>query len=281
MESEIHLIKDLESLLRYLETSPVENNKLIGRVSRKLKAGPDDLNDDFYACRSQSGDVLACCHLKGERKLLFSTVGRNDLLPMSEYLTRHFPDLTEVEGPLDVITELVKTFGSDKRVKITGLNRKTLMLLNQAPAYEQAVSGHMDKITNQSGNFDDLLNIIRLFSRTTLGRDPDITRFVAEMERSEKVFYGWLHRGKLTAIAGFTRKVSSGRCISFVYTPEPYRRRGYAQSLISRMCRDLFVLGKVSFLYVEQANDRALSLYKKIGFTSVQDLADIKFDLNI
>lgn len=281
MESEMHLIKDLKSLLMYLETSPVENNKLIDRVSRKLKAGPDDLNDDFYACRSQSGDVLGCCHLKRERKLLFSTVRRQELLPMVGHLTRHFPDLTEAEGPLDVITELVKTFGSDKRVKMTPFNRKTLMLLNQAPAYKQVASGHLDKITNQSGYFEELLELIRQFCRTTLGRDPDFERIVAEIECSEKIFYGWFDEGILTAIAGFTRQVSAGRCISFAYTPEPYRRRGYAQSLISRMCRDLFGLGKVSFLYVEQANERALSLYKKIGFTSVQEWADIKFDLNI
>lgn len=197
MESEIHLIKDLESLLRCLETSPVENNKLIDRVSRKLKAGPDDLNDDFYACRSQSGDALACCHLKRERTLLFSTVGRNDLLPMPEHLARHFPDLIEVEGPLDIITELVKAFESDKRVKVTGLNRKTLMLLNRAPTYEQPASGHMDKITNQSGYFEDLLELIRQFSRTAMGKDPDVGRIVAEMERSEKIFYGWFHGGQI------------------------------------------------------------------------------------
>ena len=155
------------------------------------------------------------------------------------------------------------------------------MLLNQAPAYEQAASGHMEKISNQSGYFEDLLELIRQFSRTTLGRDSDVGRIVAEIERSEKIFYGWFHGVKLTSIAGFTRQVSAGRCISFVYTPEPYRRRGYAQSLISRMGLELFDSGKVSFLYVEQANERALSLYKKIGFTSVQEWADIKFDLNI
>lgn len=215
MESEIHLIKDLKSLLRYLESSPVENNKLIDRVSRKLKAGPDDLNDDFYACRSQSGDALACCHLKRERKLLFSTVRRKDFLPMAGHLTRHFRHLTEAEGPLDVITELVKTFDSDKGVNIARLNRKTLMLLNQAPDYEQPASGHSDKITIQSGYFEELLELIRQFSRATLGRDPDFGRIVAEIERSEKVFYGWFHRGALAAIAGFTRQVSAGRCISF------------------------------------------------------------------
>ena len=54
--------------------------------------------------------------------------------------------------------------------------------------------------------------------------------------------------------------------ISAVCTHPDYSGRGYAQRLVSLVCRGAFERGFVPFLHVYHDNARAIAVYRQLGF---------------
>ena len=60
--------------------------------------------------------------------------------------------------------------------------------------------------------------------------------------------------------------------IKGVLTPYAYRGNGYATELLKQVINTYFTLGKVMYIIVDQANTTAKQLYKKLGFTTKNNL---------
>lgn len=58
--------------------------------------------------------------------------------------------------------------------------------------------------------------------------------------------------------------------IGFIHVLDPYRRRGYAQSLTSAIVKDVLRRGKVPALHVQMENTASLDLVRKLGFQTVR-----------
>jgi ribosomal protein S18 acetylase RimI-like enzyme len=79
-------------------------------------------------------------------------------------------------------------------------------------------------------------------------------------------YYGIRLGGELVAMAG-ERSALAGSCeISAVCTHPAHTGRGYAAVLIQHLLRTHRAAGVHSFLHVAAANERAVSLYERLGF---------------
>lgn len=74
------------------------------------------------------------------------------------------------------------------------------------------------------------------------------------------------------------RSLKNGMCITQVYTQPGFRGRGYAQTLIYKMCREFFRDG-YSFvtLFVDKTNPISNRVYEKVGFVILEDNYDYRF----
>jgi ribosomal protein S18 acetylase RimI-like enzyme len=82
--------------------------------------------------------------------------------------------------------------------------------------------------------------------------------------------------GKLVAMGGERLATNAEREISAVCTHPDHAGQGYAARLVRRLLRYQAGLGVGSILHVTAANERAISLYKRLGFEITGSLDIVK-----
>lgn len=79
-------------------------------------------------------------------------------------------------------------------------------------------------------------------------------------------FYGIRQEGKLLAMSGERMKVPGHTEVSAVCTHPDHTGHGYAAALMTRVIQRILDRGEVPFLHVRGDNERAIELYKRLGF---------------
>lgn len=79
-------------------------------------------------------------------------------------------------------------------------------------------------------------------------------------------YYGIFDGGRLVAMAGERMEAGKLREISAVCTHPDYQGRGLARRLTDKMIRLQMARGQTPFLHAMHANERARSLYERMGF---------------
>ncbi|KAK0194819.1 hypothetical protein F5146DRAFT_1172143 [Armillaria mellea] len=89
----------------------------------------------------------------------------------------------------------------------------------------------------------------------------------------------WVHRIRqqgedrsyIASIVAFTRNSDTLATITKVYTNPDYRRRGYAERLVRRVCKHLFMTKEKVALYVAHNNPAVSKVYHRVGFAGLGD----------
>ncbi len=84
----------------------------------------------------------------------------------------------------------------------------------------------------------------------------------------------WCIDGEPVAMASADGKTPRGIRISWVYTPNKFRGRGYASAAVAELSQKMLDEGRdFCFLYTDLANPTSNSIYQKIGYKPVSDSA--------
>ncbi len=89
--------------------------------------------------------------------------------------------------------------------------------------------------------------------------------------------YFWEVDGEPVAMANMAAASPRYRRINEVYTPRPFRKKGYASALVSEICLRLKADGITPVLYADCANPDSNAVYRKIGFKENGRLLDARF----
>ncbi|MBC9909987.1 GNAT family N-acetyltransferase [Chitinophaga varians] len=85
-------------------------------------------------------------------------------------------------------------------------------------------------------------------------------------------YYGIREEGRLVAMGGERMRMTGFTELSAIVTDPAYTGRGYAQQLITRLCRQHAEEGITSMLHVSIANERAIRLYEHMGFVTRREI---------
>ena len=84
--------------------------------------------------------------------------------------------------------------------------------------------------------------------------------------------------GQPVSIAASTRPAGKSISINLVFTPRPFRRRGYARSCVARLTEKLLNDGyQYCTIYTDLSNPTSNKIYQEIGYREVGDLYEIDF----
>jgi predicted GNAT family acetyltransferase len=88
----------------------------------------------------------------------------------------------------------------------------------------------------------------------------------------------WEVEGRVVSLAGFGGATPNGLRIGPVYTPRPFRGRGYGSAVTAGVSRLVLDRGKrFCFLYTDLANPTSNAIYRRIGYEPVCDSREIAF----
>lgn len=85
-------------------------------------------------------------------------------------------------------------------------------------------------------------------------------------------YYGYFEGDRLVAMAGERMHAQRLREISGVCTHPDFLGRGYARKLMLKLLRNELQRGQLPFLHVMSDNPRALSLYRRMGFSYYREV---------
>nr|WP_240616053.1 GNAT family N-acetyltransferase [Listeria kieliensis] len=100
-------------------------------------------------------------------------------------------------------------------------------------------------------------------------RNENEELIAAQLEQGSKRIYYIEQDGKIVSVAESTAENSFSAMIVGVATLAEYRGRGFASTIMKRLCCDLLAEGKTPCLFYD--NPVAGKMYRKIGFTDVGD----------
>lgn len=106
--------------------------------------------------------------------------------------------------------------------------------------------------------------------RMAKGPDNGNGLIYAKQAIEDRSRYLWEVEGHPVAMAGVQGHTRNGIRISWVYTPPPERRKGYAAQLVAKVCEEQMGKGKkLCFLYTDLENPTSNHIYQSIGFKPV------------
>ena len=108
-------------------------------------------------------------------------------------------------------------------------------------------------------DLDEFMEVKRLQGRP-------VTREEAVEMLSRKLYYGCHHNDKLVSIAGAYARLPEVWVIGDVYTLPEYRGRGYGTSVTAAVTRIAVESGATALLHVDETNEPALRIYRKLGY---------------
>lgn len=99
-----------------------------------------------------------------------------------------------------------------------------------------------------------------------------------KIERQE--FLVWEDEGEPVSVAGRSRPSPTGAAISYVRTPEPFRRRGYASACVAELSQRILDDGKLfCTLFTDLANPTSNHIYQEIGYQARGQFVELHFDM--
>jgi len=98
----------------------------------------------------------------------------------------------------------------------------------------------------------------------------------AERLIEERRLHIWVD-GEPRCMLSAVRDTPNTAGIGAVYTPPPFRKRGYASTAVATLSRQLLESGRRScFLYTDLANPVSNGVYARAGFEPIDDVVEIK-----
>jgi len=95
--------------------------------------------------------------------------------------------------------------------------------------------------------------------------------------RLKRTFF-WMDAGEVVCVTLGNRPQVKGICVSGVYTPPAYRRRGYARALVAEVSRELLSRGyELTNLFTDLANPTSNKIYQEVGYQPVCDYHQYEF----
>ncbi|HUF72129.1 MAG TPA: GNAT family N-acetyltransferase [Gammaproteobacteria bacterium] len=184
-----------------------------------------------------------------------------------------YAELPGVVGPRDVARAFAEgwcdRYGGPWRIKF----RTRIHVLKSVEAIGDVPAGALRRMDKSDEAL--ILEWMRGFARDA-GITIPAENFVLPL-LEERKFFLWEDAGPRSIVAA-GRDTPRGACISAVYTPPAYRRKGYATASVSALSQMLLSSGKTfCCLYTDLDNPTSNSIYRRIGYVPVRDDMEIEF----
>jgi uncharacterized protein len=257
----------------WLLRTEAENNVILGVARRYRDAGIG--GDRYWASLHRGDEVVGCAMRTPPNPLAITEIPPGAIEPLIADLHQVYGALPGINGPAQAAERFAllwcATTGTASRLKI----RLRAHALTKVNGPDRGVAGRL----RRADVSEQLLIrewVARFLEETDIF-EPRSTNEVADRMLVAGQLFVWDDAGP-KCLVGSTRDTPNGGCVNSVYTPEVYRRRGYATAAVAALSRQLLAAGKTfCCLYTDVSNPTSNAIYRRIGYVPLREDVQIEF----
>lgn len=272
----LHRHEGIASFLRYareyLERNEALNNLILGLATR-IKNDPTYHEEVYLATITDHGEIVLAALMTVPYKLLVygeSSISKEISEILVEDLLKGGYQIPGVLGPREVAKQVGERWAKHIPSEV---ELRMPMGVYELREVNQVVIGEG---TLRLAGEDDLHlvaeGILALSQETDPDQELDLERcyHVARAGFQRNSIYVWEHLGQAVSMATKARPTLKGVSVNMVYTPENFRRKGYATSCVASLSQLLLDEGyEFCSLFTNLNNPTSNSIYQKIGYKPV------------
>lgn len=260
----------------FLMRDEVANNLPFAVVLAHLERKPNAL-DPYFAQVTDNGRIVAAAARTPPRRLLLAAGESNAMEFVAENCLKSYREglFPGVNGPLALALKFAEVWRDLTGRKFTLRRRLQWYRLDEPPP-DAKVSGRL-RVANRCDR--ELLRswVAPQIEEAQGPGGEAIAGMLVDAGIPRGRFFLWEDEAPVS-MAMISRSTPNGSCISMVFTPPEFRRRGYAGACVAAVCRELLCGGRrFCFLSADLANSGTLRIYRDLGFSTVGESGEFDF----
>lgn len=260
----------LKENLAYLEKEEAVNNKLIGNI---LKVADYKVKkSDILISISETEPIFWAVRTSFDPLMISGN--ENYVKDLTRYMKNEDIKITSLFATKVLVKKFIENWHTKSKIKIdmTSVLYKLEKLNPIRPA-----NGYLRKV-----KFEDEKIVIEFLNGFLMDCFNEVNenfsqKVFARMLKEESLFV-W-DDNEVVSIAGIVRETNNNQTISYVYTPDRFRKKGYATTIVSKLSELILNNGyKFSTLFADKKNEDSNMIYQKIGYERMDEFLSIDFN---
>jgi predicted GNAT family acetyltransferase len=269
-------LDDYETLLLEHETA----SQLVYYIARRLSQTQEEDNTVFGAVMEQQDTFLLFCNLMPHNLVIYTVKPENASTAagtLADHLGNNRIKVGGVIAELVICQSFIENYIkhiSGSFQEIAGIDIMELRSLNEIKPvegfYRLALPEDVKLVTEWMIEFQ--------MEALTSEMDYEAALQKAETQiREEKIHFYEDNEHHIVSMAIAARKLAHGTTITYIYTPEKYRGKGYAPANIFYLSKELLEQGnEFCSLFVDKKNPLSARAYEKIGYQIIGECYEYK-----
>ncbi|MCA1010993.1 GNAT family N-acetyltransferase [Halobacillus halophilus] len=254
------------SIQELLLQREAENNLPLG-ILKRLQESSSDENSILIKIEEEGRPVFMTMRTPPHLWILpsIATVTSSHIKSLARYLFENQFEVPGILGEGEAVQQFI-----DAWVNITGENpiihmRQGIYRLNELRPIHMSEG---ELVEAKECDFELVKKWLTWFGEeTNEGTIKERTAEMAEEMIRTRRMYLWIVNGEAVSMAARARVTPHGVTINAVFTPDEYKRRGYATQAVWTLTKKLLDQGyQFCSLYTDLDNHSSNSIYKKIGY---------------
>lgn len=258
----------------WLVAREAQYNLLLGIACRLTESAEEYEKPILFGTVEVDGQLEGCIFRTPPHKLGLTAMPYDAIPHVVKTVADYYPDIPAVLGPEPIVGAFARGWARVRPVRWVPGMKQRIYRLDQVLPLTRAVGGRMRPAT--VADLPTVTDWIDRFSAETgiaTHRAADMAALLVDHD----ALVLWDDDGpkSMAGTQGFTEH---GVRISYVYTPEGCRGRGYASAVVHDLSRRMLESGRTfCVLYTDLSNPTSNAIYLQLGYVPVEDVRDYNF----
>jgi hypothetical protein len=257
----------------FLEGDPVLHTIILSNVEQRAEGSyrPEEGDSVFVSVHDDAGEVVGAAMRTPSRPVYLGALEAQYAGAVAEVYAENVPDAAGVAGALEATDAFMSRWTELRGVgatqtRGTRLHKLDELLRLQAeggprPATEDEAQLAAEWI---SIDFDDEI--------------PGSNLVWAEQKIADGTLWFWEDDSTPVSMVGHHLPIFGVCRVGPVYTPDEFRRNGYAGALTAYVTGEILAAGNQACLFTDLANSTSNKIYRLAGYKPLADFVDLTFD---